>query len=62
MVIDRTTEFVARIAYNIYDLPYTEKAKVVELYPPATQKAIYEALATLRNRREVHGDERTGKQ
>lgn len=58
MVIDRTTEFVARIAYNIYDLPYTEKQKVVDRYPPDTQRAIYEALATLAKRREKHGDER----
>lgn len=58
MVIDRTTDFVAKIAYNIYDLPYTEKQKVVEKYPPETQRAIYEALSTLAKRREKHGDER----
>lgn len=61
MVLDRTSDFVAKIAYNIYDLPYTEKQKVVERYPLDTQRAIYEALSTLAKRREKQGDERRGK-
>lgn len=51
MTVDRTDEFVARIAYNIVDKPFAEKHEILSKYPAPIQQAVWNAIGTLRKRR-----------
>lgn len=52
-MIDRTNEFIARIALNISDKPRPEQLEVMKQYNNNTQIAIMKALETMKNRRSV---------
>lgn len=51
MVIDRTTEFIARIALNLSGKTKQEQLAAIRNYPNETQLAIFSALNTIQEKR-----------